>query len=191
MSNSCSNHSSTLPPNLWCSTKFSLRRLTQRLPRTTSQLNEELQSQSSPDRQIDASAPQTSRKPIKSAMRTSRVGNNDRRALHPSKCVPSMPSGGVLLPMKPGNVPGSGPVAGGNGYVSPQWGWYISTTPPTPEKYYHAGKKPSQQPSSLQIMHPTPTSMPKGLQGERQLVSETHHVISHPATGRVHGNHVI
>jgi len=31
-------------------------------------------------------------------------------------------------------VPSS--VGVGNGYVSPQWGWYISTTPPTPE--YHS-----------------------------------------------------
>jgi len=29
---------------------------------------------------------------------------------------------------------------GGSGYVSPQWGWYISTTPPTPEQY-HAPRK--------------------------------------------------
>ncbi len=33
----------------------------------------------------------------------------------------------------------SHPNAKSNGYISPQWGWYISTTPPTPEYHNTAG----------------------------------------------------
>jgi|EP00979_Chaetoceros_neogracilis_P009574 hypothetical protein len=52
-------------------------------------------------------------KPRKSAFRNS--------AQHPSQCIPAMQSNGkVCAPSK-------------SGYISPQWGWYISTTPPTPE----------------------------------------------------------
>mmetsp|Transcript_29267 Transcript_29267/g.86666 ORF Transcript_29267/g.86666 Transcript_29267/m.86666 type:complete len:135 (-) Transcript_29267:383-787(-) len=50
-----------------------------------------------------------------------------------------IPSGGGMSAQK-----GSRPLGGSstsNGHVSPQWGWYISTTPPTPEHY--AGKEKS------------------------------------------------
>jgi len=90
----------------------------------------------------------SSRKPIKSAIRKSKNGSSNRSSnlsCHPSQCVPSglsggsisMPSGGGSL--KAGNVA----LSGGNGYISPQspsWGWYISTTPPTPEKYHRPPK---------------------------------------------------
>lgn len=71
-------------------------------------------------------APAKNCKPIKSAMRSSRTGLNSikNRTHRPSQCVPSMPS----IKSK-----GGPPVNTKNGYVSPQWGWYISTTPPTPE----------------------------------------------------------
>lgn len=53
------------------------------------------------------------------------------------------------------------------GNFSPQWGWYISTTPPTPEKYYaapHTGKKPTKTsekkldnvPETKPAEHPAP-----------------------------------
>ena len=41
------------------------------------------------------------------------------------KTIPNMPSNGK-------GIPGIAK----SGYISPQWGWYISTTPPTPE--YHS-----------------------------------------------------
>jgi len=62
-----------------------------------------------------------SRKPMKSAIRTG--------VRKPSQCIPTMPSNGK------GCAPGSTK----SGYISPQWGWYISTTPPTPE--YSASAK--------------------------------------------------
>ena len=48
----------------------------------------------------------------------------------PSQCVPSGLMGG-----KDGIIVPSNAMKTSNGYISPQWGWYISTTPPTPEKY--------------------------------------------------------
>lgn len=82
------------------------------------------------------------RRPIKSAIRH-RHGNKHN-------CIPSM--GGSIVMNGAGTVVGAvgnqnhnqtknhagGPnsMGVGNGYVSPQWGWYISTTPPTPE--YHS-----------------------------------------------------
>jgi len=53
------------------------------------------------------------------------------------------------------------------GNFSPQWGWYISTTPPTPEKYHaapHTGKKPTKTsekkldnvPETKPAEHPAP-----------------------------------
>ena len=54
-------------------------------------------------------------KPMKSAIRNG--------VQQPSRCIPAMQSNGKVC------APSVG------GYVSPQWGWYISTstTPPTPE----------------------------------------------------------
>ena len=45
---------------------------------------------------------------------------------------------GLMMPTRP--YGGVEPV--GNGVDSPQWGWYINTTPPTPEMYhsYVSGK---------------------------------------------------
>jgi hypothetical protein len=60
-----------------------------------------------------------SRKPIKSAIRTG--------VRKPSQCIPSM------IPTMPLNGKGCAPGCTKSGYISPQWGWYISTTPPTPE----------------------------------------------------------
>lgn len=66
------------------------------------------------------------KKPMKSAMR------KGSRRHNPSRCIPSMPP----------SVKGCAASANnkGGGYISPQWGWYISTTPPTPE-YYAAGSQ--------------------------------------------------
>ena len=49
------------------------------------------------------------------------------------------------------------------GTISPQWGWYISTTPPTPDKYYAASskqQKPKEDipavPETMPADHPAP-----------------------------------
>ena len=63
-----------------------------------------------------------------------------------------------------GSTASKGPLPGN---FSPQWGWYISTTPPTPEKYYaapHTGKKPTKTsekkldnvPETKPAEHPAP-----------------------------------
>jgi hypothetical protein len=89
--------------------------------------------------------------PIKSAIRRSgslEPGTNELYAT--SSCIPSgmhRQSGGLIMPTRPGGVPG----VQYNGKVSPQWGWYISTTPPSPEKFYtrplgKKAKKAMQQP---------------------------------------------
>jgi len=69
------------------------------------------------------------RKPIKSAIRNSRTDNGNFH--DPLQCIPQM-GGAVSMPSGGGKA--SGP------YISPQWGWYISTTPPTPEYHSSAGK---------------------------------------------------
>jgi len=76
-------------------------------------------------------------KPIKSAIRKSRKGLSSLPC-HTSHCVPSGLSGGSIIMPSGGGIIKTGNIAinGGNGYISPQWGWYISTTPPSPEKYY-------------------------------------------------------
>jgi len=82
------------------------------------------------------------RKPIKSAIRKSKKGSGNL-SCHPSQCVPSGLSGGSIAMPTGGGIMKTGNVAlsGGNGYISPQWGWYISTTPPTtPKHHFRAGK---------------------------------------------------
>lgn len=69
-----------------------------------------------------------------------------------------MPSGGGII--KAGNVT----LNGGNGHISPQWGWYITTTPPTPEKYYSNVAKDTEenkikQPES-ESQHSKPAILP-------------------------------
>ena len=54
-----------------------------------------------------------------------RPGAND-----PKRYLPKM--GGASI-----NMPSFSHSGGGSpGYVSPEWGWYINTTPPTPEMYH-------------------------------------------------------
>ncbi len=129
---------STITSHVWSSSNCSLRSLTMPPPsflphfidNGTDQYSNVAQSskQSSVEGSSDNTipAPAKSFKPIKSAMRSSRTGLNSikNRTHRPSQCVPSMPS----IKSK-----GGPPVNTKNGYISPQWGWYISTTPPTPE----------------------------------------------------------
>uniref|UniRef100_A0A7S2W487 Uncharacterized protein n=1 Tax=Eucampia antarctica TaxID=49252 RepID=A0A7S2W487_9STRA len=76
----------------------------------------------------------SSHKPIKSAIKrslSSRDNMSNKPNYQPSQCVPSGLIGG-----KDGIIqPSCSGMKNTNGYISPQWGWYISTTPPTPERY--------------------------------------------------------
>lgn len=100
------------------------------------------------------------RKPIKSAIRKSRKGSSNL-PYHSSQCLPSGLSGGSISMPSGGGIIKAGNVAlnGGNGYISPQWGWYISTTPPSPEKYFSNVAKGTEenlikQPSESQPSKP-------------------------------------
>lgn len=87
----------------------------------------------------------SNKKPIKSAMRRS-AGNNSSgkptTRFHPSQCVPKGLSGGsIIMPTGGGLQQGQQQYhnqqpSNGNGYISPQYGWYISMTPPTPPHYH-------------------------------------------------------
>jgi len=70
---------------------------------------------------------------------------------HPSQCVPSGLGGGKIVMPSGGGLVGGVGVGGpshnqaqqskasnsSNGYISPQYGWYISMTPPTPPHYHN------------------------------------------------------
>lgn len=82
---------------------------------------------------------QGSSKPVKSAMKRSRsIKTNavsvERGGNDPSKLVPKGFGGGpngLVMPTKP-----YGSDATNSGAVSPEWGWYLNITPPTPEMYH-------------------------------------------------------
>ena len=74
--------------------------------------------------------------------------------------------GGLIKPTRPY---GGNPNAAhhhGSGVESPQWGWYINTTPPTPEMYHthHGGAGKSKQ-------HPrsSPTSAQMQIQSQPSI----------------------
>lgn len=94
-------------------------------------------------------------KPIKSAMRRTSSVSEDASSLESNNGKRYLPKGlggghsGLVMPTKPGDMAAGGP-AGGVGYHSPEWGWYINTTPPTPEMYHSQysstrGKLPSSK----------------------------------------------
>ena len=74
--------------------------------------------------------PTGSHNDLRDATRTSK-SNSVQHQFIPSGITGS--GGGIIMPSGGGFK--ATPGGNGNGYVSPQWGWYISTTPPTPEKY--------------------------------------------------------
>lgn len=114
----------------------------------------------------------SSTQPIKSAMKRSKIvqsnsvdkndsttGSNDS---HNDQCryIPSgikgRAKGGIVVPTGGGLNP-TGP-GGGTGYISPQWGWYTSLTPPQGEMYASgssAGKKEDAICANSQIAHLT------------------------------------
>jgi len=84
-------------------------------------------------------------KPIKSAMRRTSSVNEVASDLSQTSITSKqryLPNGlgaghsGLVMPTKPGDVAAGGPSHGPGGYHSPEWGWYINTTPPTPEMFH-------------------------------------------------------
>lgn len=73
-------------------------------------------------------------KPIKSAMRRTSSISQDASSMDDNNGKRYLPKGlggghsGLVMPTKPGQASGA--------YHSPEWGWYINTTPPTPEMYH-------------------------------------------------------
>jgi len=58
---------------------------------------------------------------------------------------------GIAIPTRPCNSHTS---TTSEGEASPQWGWYINTTPPTPEMYH------SRPPKKRQVTSDDPPSIP-------------------------------
>jgi len=93
-------------------------------------------------------------KPTKSAIRSSRSVRQEPDELpscqeststtlsssSSSRYIPNMKGNGLILPTKPyGKSQSADNQVAGNtngSEMSPQWGWYINTTPPTPELYH-------------------------------------------------------
>mmetsp|Transcript_12404 Transcript_12404/g.31263 ORF Transcript_12404/g.31263 Transcript_12404/m.31263 type:complete len:311 (+) Transcript_12404:196-1128(+) len=90
-------------------------------------------------------------KPTKSAMRKSKSSRHDSNGLADqdeptpgaSRYIPNMnprtAGKGIIMPTRPyagRYTPGDNKMLGSSGTESPQWGWYINTTPPTPELYH-------------------------------------------------------
>lgn len=85
-------------------------------------------------------------KPIKSAMTRSTSIRSHSLAMgspgleEKDRKIRYLPNGldrahnGLIMPTRPMGMGGNDP--NGNGIESPQWGWYINTTPPTPEMYH-------------------------------------------------------
>ena len=55
-----------------------------------------------------------------------------------TRYIPKMnqSEGGLIMPTRS---------YGSNGVESPQWGWYINTTPPTPDMYHNKTSKPTSR----------------------------------------------
>mmetsp|Transcript_1848 Transcript_1848/g.2543 ORF Transcript_1848/g.2543 Transcript_1848/m.2543 type:complete len:148 (-) Transcript_1848:2556-2999(-) len=90
--------------------------------------------------------------PMKSAMKIPRSSRRPNGALPQTnndsslRYIPrglSSGHGGIVYPSNPNNS------QAGNGYVSPEWGWYITMTPPTPDMY-HNNKLPQSKKTNTQ-----------------------------------------
>lgn len=83
---------------------------------------------------------QSAEMPIRSAMSRSRSVRSGANCLEESSEKFPLPSAKEQYTVDPFS-------SGTSGIDSPQWGWYINTTPPTPEMYYSRPQK-SRKPDS-------------------------------------------
>mmetsp|Transcript_13004 Transcript_13004/g.29961 ORF Transcript_13004/g.29961 Transcript_13004/m.29961 type:complete len:319 (+) Transcript_13004:261-1217(+) len=99
-------------------------------------------------------------KPTKSAMRKSRSIRQEADGLSnsvpiKSRYIPNMnprtAGNGLVIPTRPygRHTSGDKKLASNSAEMSPQWGWYINTTPPTPELYH-----------SRSSLHTLPSAVP-------------------------------
>ena len=104
----------------------------------------------------------SSQKPTKSAMRKSTrhqahvFPDHDSKTVGRPRYIPHMnprtAGNGFIIPSKPFGKHSSteSKIISSNGSeMSPQWGWYINTTPPTPELYHGRATSQSLSPSAL------------------------------------------
>jgi hypothetical protein len=84
--------------------------------------------------------PSNSNQPIKSAMRNKNHKQN----------IPKGLSGGFIRYPSGGKYSNGNGKPNTNGYISPQYGWYISTTPPTPDYHANADSRSSSNGKGLQ-----------------------------------------
>ena len=144
-----SQHIPSTNPYLICATKRTCRRCRLGLTLFEISLMTQAMSIHDPSKRGSFSSLSSLGQPIKSAIKRRTTSSVRSNLVHPSKCVPSgivgNKSGGLVMPTGGGlakPAPSCGTM-GSNGKISPQWGWYISTTPPTPEHYYASGKSKS------------------------------------------------
>jgi len=83
-----------------------------------------------------------------------------------TRYIPKMnqSEGGLIMPTRPygSNQPG--------GVESPQWGWYINTTPPTPDMYQkHSGSLSKQANRSAPPSQPTQSHLMDGTACHNQV----------------------
>lgn len=109
-------------------------------------------------RKLPNSSTAANAKPIiKSAMRRSSSVSEDVSQGNSKRYLPKGLGGdhrGLVMPTKPGDIPPGAPTHGPGGYHSPEWGWYINTTPPTPEMFHSQysstrGKTLASQPNTV------------------------------------------
>lgn len=102
--------------------------------------------------------PKPSAAPTKSALSRSRSVRANANGLEKSQIENNKflrPNNSLLKQSMPYNMHGVSSVdpfssANAGGVDSPQWGWYINTTPPTPEVYYRPHKTRKPDPSRKQ-----------------------------------------
>ena len=120
-------------------------------------------------------------KPTKSALRKSKSSRYESHDLSshdekntagtPSRYIPNMnprtAGNGLILPTRPYGM-NRYTSGGSNGSeMSPQWGWYINTTPPTPELYHSRSTVKSSPPSATTRVDTRKTMQASNLSGAR------------------------
>lgn len=86
-----------------------------------------------------------------------------RRLADEKSYLPKMTSQGVVMPTM-GGIPAHAPANSNGGIDSPQWGWYMNLTPPSPEMYSShqpLHKKPHTSSSASTASVSSDASVPK------------------------------